>query len=404
MPWTGREEPIAVSPSLDDEVSACAALRRVAQECPRERLAIHAHQRHPAPGNVSDFDSIYDGVFPQLFRYCHRLTGDADQAEDVAQEAFFRLLTRNVGRTARGPSGVAVQGRYAHREGSVIESRRTGGVSWKSIRRPRMGPADPEREMSRLEDAALVARCTSDTVGERQADASDARGRLQLQRDRGHCRGGRVTSVGTLLARAQQRLAAALDLHGPRTCGHRKGNVMSHWDEGRLMAYLDEELPAEDVAVLEGHVAACSNCSSSLDALESGAARIRRELPAFDVSAPLLRVRATLAGRSRARAGSASRRPADGAREAPTRPPFRLVDSSQPARPGRDCGRSWVARAHLARSGQRGRSACRRLRGAVSGRRSAEPGGRRKGRPRRGPDPCAAERRTAGRGDPRDDR
>ncbi len=94
---------------------------------------------------------------------------------------------------------------------------------------------------------------------------------------------------------------------------------MSHWDEGRLMAYLDEELPAEDVAVLEGHVAACSNCSSSLDALESGAARIRRELPAFDVPAPLLRVRATLAGRSRARAGSASRRPADGAREAPTR-------------------------------------------------------------------------------------
>src|SRR6185295_6819125 len=43
-----------------------------------------------------DFDALYDEVFPPLFRYCQRLTGDPDVAEDVAQEAFVRLLDRKV--------------------------------------------------------------------------------------------------------------------------------------------------------------------------------------------------------------------------------------------------------------------------------------------------------------------
>ena len=39
-----------------------------------------------------DFDSLFQKLYPSLFRYLHRLTGDADVAEDVAQEAFVRLL------------------------------------------------------------------------------------------------------------------------------------------------------------------------------------------------------------------------------------------------------------------------------------------------------------------------
>lgn len=39
-----------------------------------------------------DFDALFQRLYPALFRYLHRLTGDADMAEDVAQEAFVRLL------------------------------------------------------------------------------------------------------------------------------------------------------------------------------------------------------------------------------------------------------------------------------------------------------------------------
>lgn len=43
-----------------------------------------------------DFDATFDEMYPPLVRYCHRLTGDRDAAEDAAQEAMVRLFTHDV--------------------------------------------------------------------------------------------------------------------------------------------------------------------------------------------------------------------------------------------------------------------------------------------------------------------
>lgn len=43
-----------------------------------------------------DFDETFQGLYPALFRYLHRLTGDADVAHDIAQEAFMRLLKQDL--------------------------------------------------------------------------------------------------------------------------------------------------------------------------------------------------------------------------------------------------------------------------------------------------------------------
>ena len=43
-----------------------------------------------------DFETTFDQLHPGLFRYCHRLTGDPDWADDVAQEAFVRLFNHDV--------------------------------------------------------------------------------------------------------------------------------------------------------------------------------------------------------------------------------------------------------------------------------------------------------------------
>jgi RNA polymerase sigma-70 factor, ECF subfamily len=48
----------------------------------------------PNTATAGDFDTLYRALQPGLFRYLHRLTGDPDVAEDVAQEAFVRLLSR----------------------------------------------------------------------------------------------------------------------------------------------------------------------------------------------------------------------------------------------------------------------------------------------------------------------
>ena len=43
-----------------------------------------------------DLDQFFRDEYPGLLRYCHRLTGDGDAAEDVAQEAFVRLWNREI--------------------------------------------------------------------------------------------------------------------------------------------------------------------------------------------------------------------------------------------------------------------------------------------------------------------
>ena len=43
-----------------------------------------------------DFEAQFEKLYPSLFRYLHRLTGDADVAEDIAQEAFVRLLRQSL--------------------------------------------------------------------------------------------------------------------------------------------------------------------------------------------------------------------------------------------------------------------------------------------------------------------
>ena len=43
-----------------------------------------------------DLDQFFRDEYPGLLRYCHRLTGDRDAAEDVAQETFVRLWNREI--------------------------------------------------------------------------------------------------------------------------------------------------------------------------------------------------------------------------------------------------------------------------------------------------------------------
>src|SRR5690606_18772696 len=67
---------------------------RTARQCHTEPPARVLRVSGSDAAPQADFDALYRDVHPSLFRYLDRMTGDPDAAEDVAQEAFVRLLGR----------------------------------------------------------------------------------------------------------------------------------------------------------------------------------------------------------------------------------------------------------------------------------------------------------------------
>ena len=46
--------------------------------------------------SIGEFRKLYDTVFPILFRVAYRITSSEEAAEDLSQEAFFRLHEKNM--------------------------------------------------------------------------------------------------------------------------------------------------------------------------------------------------------------------------------------------------------------------------------------------------------------------
>jgi RNA polymerase sigma-70 factor, ECF subfamily len=151
-----------------------------------------------------DFDGIFERVYPQLFRYLHRLTGSEDVAEDVAQESFVRLLSRSMPEedAKRWLFRVATNLVRDNARATRTRQRLTAEVPGIS----RMGPL-PDEEVERNE-AILAVRAALAILTERDRT-------MLLMREEGFryeeiaaVIGVSATSVGTLLVRATKRFMA----------------------------------------------------------------------------------------------------------------------------------------------------------------------------------------------------
>ncbi len=150
-----------------------------------------------------DFTSLFDQFYPPLFRYCYRLTGDRDQAEDVSQEAFVRLYERKV----EGEPPALRVWLFKVATHLVRDQVKTRDNRLRLLTRNPVRPGElpaPDREAERAETVAAVWQAL---------DALDPRDRqLLLMKEEGFryqeiadAVGVAPGSVGTLLARAQQR-------------------------------------------------------------------------------------------------------------------------------------------------------------------------------------------------------
>ena len=154
------------------------------------------------------FCELFEQQFPSLFRYLNRLTGDADLADDLAQEAFVRLYQRgSLPDDSRGWMGAV-----AHN--LLRDYRRTGK------RRVRLLKARPDAvDLERTSPAAdeKILRDESRTSVRRALEKLSERDRRMLllrhegysYREIAHALGVSETSIGTFLLRATAAFQAA---------------------------------------------------------------------------------------------------------------------------------------------------------------------------------------------------
>lgn len=152
-----------------------------------------------------DFEDVFAKHHVSLYRYVHRLVGDADVAADIAQESFVRLLEQDVSQ------GKAKSWLFTVATNLVRDRARTRSRRSRLLDRPENRPDPPEGMESRLERSERVA-----TVRRVLDELAPRDRKILLMREEGfryaeiaEAIDVATSSVGTLLARALRRFEEA---------------------------------------------------------------------------------------------------------------------------------------------------------------------------------------------------
>ncbi|MDH3207263.1 MAG: sigma-70 family RNA polymerase sigma factor [Gemmatimonadota bacterium] len=150
-----------------------------------------------------DFDTIFDRHYPELARYCQRLIGDRDAAEDIAQESMVRLFDHQVtGSEAGMRAWLFKTATHLVRDRYRVEKNRVRLLAENPV--VPSAPESPELRLERAETRAQ-ARAALDTLAPRDREILLMRYAGFSYREIADAIDVASTSVGTLLARAERR-------------------------------------------------------------------------------------------------------------------------------------------------------------------------------------------------------
>lgn len=155
-----------------------------------------------------DFDAAFDELYPPLVRYCRRLTGDTDAAEDAAQEAMVRLFTHQVD----GPTPAVRVWLFKTATHLLRDRYRVDENRRRLLEENPVTPSEiegPERRLERSLDRAR-AREALDRLPERDREMLLMRYEGFSYKEIAETVAVAATSIGTLLARAERRFMDAL--------------------------------------------------------------------------------------------------------------------------------------------------------------------------------------------------
>ena len=159
-----------------------------------------------------DVESLFDQHYPALLRYLTRYTGDSNDAADAAQETYLRLLERPPERKDNMRAWL-----FTVATNVVRDRWRKQHVALQSEVSPRAVVGDPppdpqvtvEREERRRNVRRLLAKLTP-----KQRIVLLMREEGFSQREIAQAVGTTTKSVGTMTARALEKLASELEQAG----------------------------------------------------------------------------------------------------------------------------------------------------------------------------------------------
>lgn len=155
-----------------------------------------------------DFDTTFDQQYPDLVRYCHRLTGDRDLAEDVAQESLLRLFDRGVEGSEHGVRAWLFKtATHLVRDRYRVRQNRKRLLEVNPV--APSGSEAPDLSLERQETRDRV-RSALDTLAERDREMLLMRYSGFSYREIADVIGVAATSIGTLLSRAEKRFERAM--------------------------------------------------------------------------------------------------------------------------------------------------------------------------------------------------
>jgi RNA polymerase sigma-70 factor (ECF subfamily) len=158
-----------------------------------------------------DAAKLFEEHHEALFRYLVRLTGDSDVAHDAAQEAFVRLVTKPP-RDEHPRAWLFTVATNLVRGWAGERNRRQTLLQRAGNRVPTGdAPLDPEQIAEANESQAAVRRALA-TLTEKERTVLLMREEGFAHREIAEAVGTTTGSVGTMIARALDKLAAALPL------------------------------------------------------------------------------------------------------------------------------------------------------------------------------------------------
>jgi DNA-directed RNA polymerase specialized sigma24 family protein len=240
--WRFSRVPVPGDSTTLIQAMAIARHKTRQRELREARTLLRRVQR----GEPRAFALLYAAYEGRLYRFCHRLTGDAETASALVQQTFARALA-DVPDAELETLDVSA---YLYATARALAYERNGEPSGPASAGEHEVAAANQR-LSPQERAVLALR---DLEGRPDAEIASVLGSEE-------------SAVPGLLGSARLRLHRELGLPGAvAACAGRLPELSAH---------TDGTLPAERRAELEQHVARCAHCRAALFAMREATMRYR---------------------------------------------------------------------------------------------------------------------------------